>query len=164
MAAGSKSRIAHILQEQEATILADWHNELKSSELRRDNRLKESELREQTSEFLKLISEAAQSNGSDSSTVGWGGVRDFLVGLSRSHATQGFSPTDTTTFVLSFKKPLFKQLRKELAKDAEGLADETWAATQLIDGLGMLTSEAFQKTREELIQRQQEDMLELSTP
>jgi rsbT co-antagonist protein RsbR len=165
MATLTRSRIAHVLQHQEATILADWQNELKSSGLRRDDRVKESELNEQTTEFLRLLRDAANSNGTiDVSAETWGGVRDFLTGLSRSHATQGFSPTDTATFVLSFKKPLFAQLRKDVGKDADSLATETWAATELIDGLSMVTSEAFQKSREEVIVRQQEDMLELSTP
>jgi rsbT co-antagonist protein RsbR len=165
MAGGSKSRIAQILQTHEADLLTDWQSELKSSGLRRDDRMTESELGEQTTEFLRLVREAARADGvTDPGSTGWVTVRDFLAGVSRAHATLGFSPTDTATFVFSLKRPLFSRLRKELGKDAEALADETWAATELIDGLGMLTSEAFQKSREEIIARQQEDMLELSTP
>ena len=44
------------------------------------------------------------------------------------------------------------------------LAEEIWAATQLLDSLGLHTVTTFQRAREELINRQQEEMLELSTP
>ena len=37
-------------------------------------------------------------------------------------------------------------------------------ATVLLDKLGLYTTEAFQKTREEIISRQQQEVLELSTP
>jgi rsbT co-antagonist protein RsbR len=165
MALEKKGRIAQLLQQHEATILADWRTELKTSGLNRSDRIKESELREQTAEFLRLMKDAAASNGAiDTGSAAWLGVREFLTGISRSQAVQGFSPTDTATFVFSLKKPLFGQLRKEAWKDADGLAEEMWAVTELIDRLGMFTAEAFQKSREDVISRQQEDMLELSTP
>jgi rsbT co-antagonist protein RsbR len=88
----------------------------------------------------------------------------FLEEISRSRATQGFTSDQTAMFIFSFKRPLFASLRKEYAGDAEALAAETWTATQLLDKLGMLTVKAFQQTREDVIRRQQEDLLELSTP
>ena len=39
-----------------------------------------------------------------------------------------------------------------------------WMATLLIDALGLFTAESFLRTREEIIQRQQEELMELSTP
>lgn len=165
MGAGSKNRFAHVLKQHEEAILSDWQRELKSSVLGRNDRMKESELREQSTEFLRLLRDASQSNGAmDVDSEPWGPVRDFLAGISRSHATQGFSPTDTATFVFSVKKPIFQRLRQENGTDSNGLAEDTWAATEAIDRLGMMTSETFQKSREEVIKRQQEDMLELSTP
>src|SRR6202042_1086451 len=44
------------------------------------------------------------------------------------------------------------------------LGDLMWQATELIDNLGLLTMEVFQKTREGIIGRQQQELLELSTP
>jgi rsbT co-antagonist protein RsbR len=77
--------------------------------------------------------------------------------------TQGFSPAETAGFIISFKKPLFARLRKELGAE-EALFDELWNATELLDKLGLFTIEAHQKAREEVIARQQQEMLELSTP
>lgn len=48
--------------------------------------------------------------------------------------------------------------------DAVVLADELWKATVLMDKLSLYTTEVYQKSREEIIRRQQAEMLELSTP
>src|SRR6185295_13027200 len=94
----------------------------------------------------------------------WNAIGQFLEGISRSRVLQGFASDETATFIFSFKKTFFARLRAELGRDADALADDTWRATQLLDRMGMLTMRAFQKSREEVINRQQEEMLELSTP
>src|SRR5262249_2939978 len=94
----------------------------------------------------------------------WGKVRDFLSSLSRSRAEQGFTPSETATFVFSLKQSLFDRLRKEYGRDAEGLADETWNTTIVLDALGLYTTEMFLKSRKAIVTRQQQELLELSTP
>ena len=88
----------------------------------------------------------------------------MLGDLSRSRAMLGFSPSETATFIFSLKQPLFDRLRKEVGNDVQALADEVWTATTMLDNLGLYTMQVFQKSREEIIQRQQQEMLELSTP
>jgi rsbT co-antagonist protein RsbR len=67
-------------------------------------------------------------------------------------------------FVFSLKRPLFAALQKDLAKDGNALFEEIWLASVLLDRLGLLTTESFLRTKEQLIAQQQEEMLELSTP
>jgi rsbT co-antagonist protein RsbR len=67
-------------------------------------------------------------------------------------------------FVFSLKQPLFSVIRQELALDGVALADQTWSTTLLLDELGLLTMEVYQKGREDLINRQQQELMELSTP
>jgi rsbT co-antagonist protein RsbR len=93
----------------------------------------------------------------------WEPVREVLQRVASSRAQQGFSPSETATFVLSLKRPLFDAVR-EVASDAEGLAIESWTVTELLDRLALVTIDSYVRSREELIARQQEDMLELSTP
>jgi rsbT co-antagonist protein RsbR len=88
----------------------------------------------------------------------------FLARVSRTRAAQGFSSSETATFVFSLKQPLFIRLRNELGADAQGFADEVWATTDLLDKLGLFTTETYVRSREEIIQRQQREMMELSTP
>jgi rsbT co-antagonist protein RsbR len=71
---------------------------------------------------------------------------------------------ETATFVFSFKRPLFMRIQQEYKGQAEALGAEMWSVTELLDEMGLYTTEIFQKSREELINRQQEELLELSTP
>ena len=154
-----------ILSQSQQDILAEWlQAQLKSATLRSDL-MKEGELREQSRVLLRLL-ESALASGDPSRPQGpeWEELRQFLAGVSRTRAQQGFSPAETATFVFSLKEPLFARLRRELGRDAQALADETWLATSMIDGLGLFTIEAFIKSRESIIERQQQELLELSTP
>src|ERR1700722_18294410 len=157
------SRLAELIRSHESEILSEWVREQTAT--RQGGRIKVQELQEQCRDFLGRFLKAAQEGGlTDSDGAHWEEVRSLLSEVSRSRAQQGFSPSETATFVFSLKKPLFGVLRRELARDAEGLARETWMATQLLDKLGLFTTEVNQKAREEVILRQQQDMIELSTP
>ena len=164
MSAATDAVIARILKTYEAAVLEEWLREQLSG-FRPGSRISESELRGQSSEFLNLLQEATQTgNVSDVQSPVFGRVRDMLGDISRSRGLQGFSPTETATFVLSLKRPLFARLRNELSTDTESLANATWSISELLDKLGLYTTEIYQKTREEVISRQQEELLELSTP
>jgi rsbT co-antagonist protein RsbR len=124
--------------------------------------MSDAELREQSREFLGLVRQASQG-GMDIESGAWTGVREFLTRVSSSRAVQGFSPSETATFVLSLKQPVFEQLRRDGGSN-ESLLEEIWRSNLLIDRLGLYTTEVYQKGREQVIRRQQEEMLELSTP
>ena len=155
-----------VLAQSQKELLADWVQAQLSATTVRTDLMKESELREQSREFLSLVQAAATDSGNLMQLEGshWTQARDFLARVSRSRAQQGFSPTETATFVFSLKQPLFNRLRSEFGQDAQGLADEVWLTTELVDRLGLFTADAFLKSREEIIQRQQREMMELSTP
>lgn len=165
MTGNGASRIPALLREHEGELLAEWMREQSQVLSKQQGRLTETELREQSREFLTLLRRATEDG--DLTNVGgsgWQEVLEALGSLSRSRARQGFTPTQTASFVFSLKRPMFDLLKQQLGKDAAALAAETWAVTTLLDQLGLHTAEAFLKTREEIISRQQEEMLELSTP
>lgn len=162
--AQTTSRISEVLAKHEKALLTAWMGELSGS-LRRRDLLSESELRTQCEEFIRLVRTATESgNIHDTQRSDWAPVREMLADLSRSRARQGFTPRETALFVFSFKSPLFSCLREEHAKDAVGLTDDICTATALLDNLGLWTTEVYQQTREEVIARQQEELMELSTP
>ena len=164
MSPASDAMIPQILKSYESELLDEWIREQMSA-FRSTARIREPELRSQSSEFLNLLQQATQSgNLTDVQSSTYGRVRDALTDLSRSRGIQGFSPSETAMFVFSLKRPLFARIRKDLAGDADGLAVVTWAATELLDRLGLFTTEVYQKSREEVIARQQQELLELSTP
>jgi rsbT co-antagonist protein RsbR len=161
-----KSRIPELIARRESDLLADWIREQLASTTLRGDLMRESELREQSRQFLNLLVRAAsqQPNLNDIAAPVWEEAREFLSGISRSRAHQGFTPAETAIFIFSLKQPLFTMMRQELEGDSRKLADEMWVATTLLDKLGLFTTEAYQKGREEVIRRQQQELLELSTP
>jgi rsbT co-antagonist protein RsbR len=159
--AKSQVSTAEIIRTESKGILADWLSELRATG--EDSRIDRAEVQSQATEFVKLIGRASQEN-LDPATAPWQAVREFLEGISRSRAVQGLSAEETATFVFSLKRPLFTRLQSVAARDPQALTAETWVITQLIDKLGMYTVNMFQQAREEVIHRQQEELLELSTP
>jgi rsbT co-antagonist protein RsbR len=160
----AQSVIPSLLETHEQSLVAEWVGEQLAA-VSRTGSLKESELRQQCAEFLRLLRDAARSAGlEDPGAKAYEPVRELLIAISRSRGVSGFTPSETATFVFALKRPLFRRLAAELKGDAAALAEETWRATLLLDRLGLLTTEAHQKAREEVIARQQEEMLELSTP
>jgi len=154
--------VVDALASQPDALQNEWLSELKKQGPGADHRISESELSQQGRELLQLLG-AAVATGTDIQSDAWRGVREFLERLSRSRAQQGFTSGETATFVFSLKRPLFDRVRAA-AKDAATIGDATWAISELIDALGLYTVATFQKSREDVIARQQEDMLELSTP
>lgn len=158
------SKLAEILEKNESDLLSDWMNEQLAAVRRRDL-MNDAELKTQSAELLRSIVQAAKNgNVTELSRSEWTPVRDRLSDISASRARQGFSPSETATFVFSLKQPLFKRLRADLSKDPEALFSEVWNANAMIDKLGLMTTEAYVKTKEQLIAKQAEEMLELSTP
>jgi rsbT co-antagonist protein RsbR len=96
-------------------------------------------------------------------SVAYDPIRVMLEDVSRTRARQGFSSSEIAAFVFSLKRPVFAIVREELVGDSS-MAKEMWAATELLDGLGLYATENFSKWREDTIRRQQEELLELSTP
>jgi rsbT co-antagonist protein RsbR len=160
---GVKTILPAVIDKHRDALLAEWVSEQLSASSR-SGRIKEGELRAQCAEFLGLLREALE--GADPSSLegeAWGAVKEQLANVSRTRSGQGFTPGETAMFVFSVKRPLFARLRREVA-NAEAMADETWTAMALLDRLGLYTMEVHQKARESVIARQQEEMLELSTP
>ncbi|HKW53354.1 MAG TPA: STAS domain-containing protein [Stellaceae bacterium] len=125
----------------------------------------EGDTKSQSTRFLAELRKAtAAGQIEDIQAREWSAARELLEEVSRARALRGFTPVQTATFVFSLKEPLFTALREEMGKDAQRLADEVWVATLLLDKLGLYTTEVFQKNREEMIARQQAELLELSTP
>lgn len=157
------TRLAEVITNHEAAILEDWVKEMGGA-TRRADLIKDEELRRQSTQFLRLFRQGIESGNLDLESAAWKPMLDLLGDISGSRAQQGFTPSETATFVFSVKKPLFSILRGRSGTDANALASELWTTTELIDSLGLYTAEVYLKTRTEIIRRQQEEMLELSTP
>ncbi len=159
----STSKLANIIAANETNLLDGWMNGL-LSKIRKDKAL-EGELRQQAAQFLPLLS-ATLIKGGDSNIQDpkWADIRQLLSEISQLRARQGFSPIETANFIFSLKDPLFKLIHADLKDSPQAIADETALTSILFDNLGLFTIEVYQKARELVIQRQQQELLELSTP
>jgi rsbT co-antagonist protein RsbR len=155
------SRIPELLHRHRESLLEDWVAEQKAALGRR--LVKDHELEQQCGSFLQAL-QACTASGrvDDGGGPAFDGLREQLGSLSRARGQAGYSPTETATFVFSFKKPLFALISAQLPPAEQ--ANEIWAAGALLDQLGLYIMEVYQRAREEVIARQQTEMLELSTP
>ncbi|HTB11600.1 MAG TPA: STAS domain-containing protein [Bryobacteraceae bacterium] len=161
----STHRIFEIIRRHESEILVEWLRLQNQYIAARRDRISESQLRANSQDFVMGLRDAlSTSDSADTTQPGWARLREMLAEFSKQRAALGFTPTETATFVMSFKEPLFERLRREYADDPAALAESTWEATEILDQLGLYTVEIYTKTRESVILRQQQELLELSTP
>lgn len=158
------ARISQLIQEHQADIGAEWVEQLEAVTTRTSAISKEQQ-RNHCQKFLTAFAAATRSGELDNiEHRSWDDVRDLLADISSTRAKAGSSPGDTATFVFSLKQPMFARLRAGFEGDAEALASASWTISTLLDKLGLFTIETFQKTRDLIIVRQQQELLELSTP
>ncbi|MBX6331198.1 MAG: STAS domain-containing protein [Gemmatimonadaceae bacterium] len=156
--------MATVLAEHEAELLTEWLAGQRST-VRRPDLIRDSELNAQAAEFLATLRQAVMTgNVRDVQAPAYDGVRSVLGTLSRARSLQGFTPSETAMFVFSLKGPLYARLRRAVPGGPDQVIDTMAAAGHLLDQLGLYTVEVYQRSREEVIARQQEDMMELSTP
>jgi rsbT co-antagonist protein RsbR len=149
--------IPQLIDKNQKQLLAEWLDQQAASS--------SEEQRDMSQRFIAALKDGLQSEQlAEIGTEKWDSTRAILEEVSRQGALRGDTPTQTATFVFSLKQPLFNLLRRELGKDADKLAEEIWTATLILDKLGLYTTEFYQKSREQVILRQQQEMLELSTP
>jgi rsbT co-antagonist protein RsbR len=158
-----RTRLPEIMARHQKEILEDWLRRQGEALGGRRDVFSPQDLAHQSSALLEAVGKAAAVD-LDTTGPAWLHVRETLADISTQCARQGLSPVQTATFVFSLKQPLFARLRTELGQDVQALADETWVATALLDALGLYTTEVYQKGREQVIVRQQSELLELSTP
>lgn len=91
-------------------------------------------------------------------------LRQTLATISRTRALQGFSPSETASFIFSLKDVLLPYLEQALQDDPAKLARQLQATNRLLDAFGLLTFENYVRGRESVIREQSRAILELSTP
>lgn len=164
MAVDSKELIAGLVDRHQTALLPEWIALQSSAGALSTGRISERELEAQSREFLHLFRDGLANGGLDAFSAAYAPAKEMLGNLSRSRAVQGFSPSETATFIFSLKRPIFDAMNKDKSLSPAQIADATWSLSILLDELGLYTLEVFQKSREEIISRQQREIAEMSTP
>jgi rsbT co-antagonist protein RsbR len=158
------NKLAEVLTKRESDITSQWLD-LQAKSWKNISASEQLETARKSRQFMDSLKLAARDgNVENISGPNWEPVRDLLAELSASRAKAGYTPIETASFVFSLKEALFNVLREEIADDPAALAESVWQATRFIDQLGLFTMDSFQKSREDIISRQQQELLELSTP
>ncbi len=149
------------LAQDEQSLLQDWLSEIRGGDAGQRR-----VLQADAAELLRSVRQALEAGAdpADPSGSAWAAVNQVLDALSGSRAAQGQSAGETSQFVLAIKKPLFASLQKRLSAQPELLVSALWTVSSLSYRLAQRTVDAYQRTREDIIRRQQEELLELSTP
>ncbi len=153
--------LVRALRDNPAAIVEEWLRELQASQgsLHASAKAEAAALADGLRSALEADADPESLQG-----PGWRGQRATREQLSASRAAKGDAASVTAVFVQALKKPLFTRLQQACAQDPQALARALWALSTLVDRLAQHTLDTFQQTREEVIRRQQEDLLELSTP
>lgn len=151
------------IKKSQSELTAAWVAALEANGATRN--IKDEDLKQQMAEFLRLVVAVAEK-GRHQSLAGsdWDEIRQFLEKLSQSRALVGHDSQQTASFVFVLKGPLFTLLQREYQADPASYAEQLIELSELLDALAMHTIRTFQKSRENVIKRQQEELLELSTP
>jgi rsbT co-antagonist protein RsbR len=155
--------LAQIVETSENEILNEWLGKLKEAGAMSAGRMSAQDLTTQCQQFLKAFKTALPS-GADVKSDAYGEIRAMLEQISRSRALQGYSPSETATFIFSLKEPLFNRLNAVYGRDGSQISRGVSEVTTIVDKLGLFTFETFVKAREEVINRQSREIAELSTP
>ena len=156
--------IGTLIVEHNDALLTSWLADLRKLAVR-SNAASDEQLKRHCQQFLSLFAQAAAKGGTDDiDHRAFDDVRSLLAEISTTRAKQGSTPSETATFIFSLKQPLFVMLRDAMQANASDLADALWAVSTILDKLGLYTMEVFQKSRDQIIVRQQQELLELSTP
>lgn len=156
------SSFQQVIQKDEKGILSDWLGEMATA-TRRSDLMGDAELKQQATELLRQFTEASQAS-SDVQSDAFVPVRAFLKDIAKSRMEGGFTAVETAMFVLSLKQAVFNALREKMKSTPEQLVGEIWIVGNILDKLAMVTVDSAIQFREQTITRQQEEMLELSTP
>ena len=163
MSSSVNKTVATILETHQEALATEWLAAQKQGSARRDL-MKDADREEESRTFLSRLRRGVAEGTDDIDEPAWEPMREHLRRVSRTRARLGYSASDTAQFIFSLKQPLFDVMRADLEKDAQKLADATLGASTILDKLALFTTEVYQSSREEIISRQQEEMMELSTP
>jgi len=157
--------VLQILEQHEQQIIDQWLREAGAASTRITDAGRRS-MRGEAEEILRALRDALKAGAEPEAfqQPAWAPLRQVLESLSRSRAAQGQSAGDTSVFVLAFKRPVFGILQRELSGQVDRLMGNVWMLSVMVDRMAQWTVTTYQQTREEIIKRQQQDLLELSTP
>lgn len=162
------AEILVILREEFEETLEAWLQTQKQEGVRRPDLFTDRESRRQLGELLQGFSDGiAKADLSKNMNIGdeeWANLRLSLADVTHARVERGVSPSEMTTFILAMKQPIFSRLKTRLAGSPDQLIEEITLFTRIVDAFAMHINDHFIAERDQIIDRQRVEMMELSTP
>ncbi|GAA2513104.1 STAS domain-containing protein [Streptomyces gobitricini] len=158
-----RDRLCEALREREEEIADRWVRlQLEQAVLSTD--MSEHEVREEADLLISALAAGLASDVPVERLVTTRNeLRQTVIELSLRRARAGASPTATSLAVLSLKEALLSAVQHTTGETAE-LFSAAILVNRLLDAAGVLSFETYVEGREEIIQRQSRQLLEVSTP
>lgn len=169
-----RKTVAEVIKAREKELLETWLGNIRTlAGTRTLELMTEGQFRKQLTDLLRALRIAFSAERyEDIDRPEFADLVAMLRDISASRAEQGFTPTETAIFILSFKDALLEYLQAEFSGDPALLIAEISKMNKVIDKLALVTFETFvwarediiAHQREEIIERQKHLIMELSTP
>jgi len=153
-----------VFAQREAELLREWLRSLKENGALTKGASGGAVFEAECASLLKQLKVALLTGQEDVEAAEFEPVRELLATIARNRASLGFTPKETALFVFSLKQPISDISGRVAEASSDDKLKFNWSAGLVLDRLGLFTIESYQKTREELIARQQQEISELSTP
>ena len=164
----SSDTIVAILREDAEEVLSEWIEQADEEGVKRADLFSETEGYDQAKSLLKAfrngVSEGVTEDAFDLQDDSWAELRGVLAETTQERVERGVQPSEMAELVLALKVPLFTRLQERLAKDPQRLVGEILLGGRIIDAFALYINDIFIAEREQVIERQREEMMELSTP
>ncbi|KWX02619.1 Anti-sigma-factor antagonist [Carbonactinospora thermoautotrophica] len=123
------------------------------------------DLRREAWELLKHLNDGLDGQTPiDRLAFDYDPLRRMLSELSLNRARLGATPTETAVGILALKHAFIEVLREQAGTDPDAVLNTVLSMNRLVDSAALLTFETYVKGRQEIINRQNQQLLELSTP
>jgi len=150
------NRITSLVDAQREPIVKSWIAAVTAASR---GRLSSAETQTELTPMLDAL-RTGMGESYDPRSTAFDETRAMLTEYSRTRARQGFAPSETAVAVFALRDAVLSAIPPD---DTTTFA-EFGPFSRLIDGLGLVTFEAYSQTRESVIANQTEQLLELSTP
>ncbi|AQS48037.1 MULTISPECIES: STAS domain-containing protein [Thioclava] len=162
------ANILTILETDFSGVVEEWLGTQVKEGVKRSDLFSDSESRAQNQELLKAFTKGIRAGVVNEEFSldddEWEDLRAVLADVSKERVGRGVTPTEMATFVLALKAPLFKRLEAMTDVESGKLISDVLMVTRLVDAFAIYTNEIFIGERDQIIERQRQEMLELSTP
>lgn len=154
--------MAEVLKKHQQEVLKLWVEQIMISGTRLVKTIGEETVKMFARDFLTSLIEALAS-GEDIEAEAYKEVRVIIEKMSTNAAEKDITPSETATFIFSLKDAIPPMLQVSYQKD-EKLNKMVWTIDRSIDKLGIVSFDAYAKSKERVIREQQRALMEVSIP